>query len=176
VLAADNALVGLAFGLGASVVANAAASAGGLIDATATSAVASQEPIFGSSGGPFARLYALAFSIAFLSSGAFIHVCSTFVRASSDAVWASGFLNPHGVIAVIRSSTVAAIELAGPALAAQCFGTIVAAVVARAASRINGMMLASPLVTGLVLASTCIAAPITISRLLTLAAAAAAGP
>jgi flagellar biosynthesis protein FliR len=169
-----DAIVGAAFGLSAALIAAAAASAGSLIDATlASTAVIGREAVFGSGGGPIARLYSLAFAAAFFGSGAMTHLCERFVMASSDAAIAPTL---QGAIELVRACCDASIGLAAPAIVAQLLGTIVAAASARAAPRINGLMLSSPLVTALALLSLLAAAPSTIAHLIALARAAATTP
>ncbi len=171
---AGDAIVGAAFGLSAALIAAAASSAGSLIDGTlASTAVIGREAVFGSDGGPIARLYSLAFAAAFFGSGAMTHLCERFEMASSDA--AIGLTLP-GVIELVRACCDASIGLAAPAIVAQLLGTIVAAASARAAPRVNGLMLSSPLVTALALLSLLAAAPSTLAHLMALARAAASTP
>lgn len=171
---AGEALVGAAFGLSAALIAAAATAAGSLIDAAlASTAVIGRESVFGAEGGPIARLYALAFGAAFLGSGAMTHLCERFVTASSDAAIAP---TAQGAVALVRACCDASIALAAPAIVAQVLGTIVAAASARAAPRVNGLMLSSPLITALALASLLAASPSTFERLIALARAAASMP
>jgi len=168
---ASEAFVGAAFGLTAAMVAATASSAGSLIDATLASAVVvSREAVFGGGGGPIARLYSLAFAAAFFGTGAMTHLCERFVTASSDAAIVP---TVQGAVGLVRASFDASIGLAAPAIVAQLLGTIVAATASRAAPRVNGLMLSSPLVSVLLLLSLIAAAPSTLSLVVALARAAA---
>ena len=166
--------VGAAFGLSAAMVAAAASSAGSIIDATlASTTVVGREAVFGGGGGPFARLYSLAFAAAFFGSGAMTHLCERFVTASSDAAIAP---TARGAVALVRACFDASIGLAAPAIVAQLLGTVVAAATSRAAPRVNGLMLSSPLVSTLLLLSLIAAAPSTLAFAAALARAAASAP
>jgi flagellar biosynthesis protein FliR len=170
---AAEALIGAAFGLSAAVIAAAASSAGSFIDAMlASSAVTGNEGAFGN-GGPVGRLYSLAFGAAFFNCGAMTHLCERFVTASSQASIAPTL---HGAVELVRACCDASIGLAAPAIVAQVLGTIVAAASARAAPRVNGSMLSSPLVTALVLVSLLAAAPSTFAHVTALARLAATMP
>ena len=171
---AINALVGIAFGLAATVVAAAVSSAGALLDATlASAAVIGRDPLGGSGGGPMARLYSLAFGVAFFSSGAMTHLCERFASAAPAA--AAG-IDAASAVALVRACFASALSLAAPAIVAQLLGTIVAAFTARAAPRVNGLMLSSPLVSALLLVMVLAAAPTTMAGIAALARAAAAAP
>lgn len=169
----DNALIGIAFGLAAALVASAASAAGSLFDAALVSKSIGGEAVLGGEGGPFTRLFALAFASAFLGTGAMTQMCERFVTASSDAALAP---TGQGAVNLIRACCAAAIALASPALLAQLLGTLVAAAAARAAPRVNGLMLSSPLITTLLLSSVVVAAPATFARIITLARDAAFVP
>jgi flagellar biosynthesis protein FliR len=173
VAALENATIGAAFGLAAATIASAASSAGAIVDAALASTVVQREVVFGGAGGPFARTFALAFAVMFLGSGALTHVCERFVSASSDS---SIVPTLRGAEMLVRASFTNALWFAGPALVAQLLGTIVAASAARAAPRVNGLMLSSPLITSLLLLSMLAAAPPAMIRLLALAREAAVAP
>jgi type III secretory pathway component EscT len=152
------------------MVAAASSSAGALIDAAFGSSVVDREAVFGGAHGPFGRLLGLAFGAAFLSTGAMTHLCERFVAASSDVTIA---LNAPAIVALVKASCNAALVLAAPALIAQVLGTIVAAGAARAAPRVNGLMLSSPLITVMLLPALFGAAPVLLGRIAELARTAA---
>lgn len=168
--ALENALIGCSFGIAAAAVAAAGAGAGSLVDGVLASKVIDREAVFGGDGGPFARLFALAFAGVFLASGAMTNMCERFTSASSDVLLVPTL---HGAASLARASFSAALALAAPALVAQCLGTVIAAAAARAAPRINGLMLSSPVVAVLLLMSMLAAAPSTLTHLIALARAAA---
>ena len=140
--------VGAAFGVAAAVVAAAASAGGGLIDAALAVRVFGREPVFGSADGPFSRLYGIAFGWFFLASGGFTHLCARLSNASSAVPLGVSDAN---ALAVLHASVDAALWLAAPAIAGQLVATIAAGAAARAAPRINGLMLASPLTTCVIL-------------------------
>lgn len=166
----EGAIIGAAFGLAATIVASAAAAAGKMTDGALASQAVNREPVFGGAGGPFGMLFALGFAAVFMSSGAMTHLCANFVNASS-AIELTTTL--HGVVALMRACGNSALVLAMPAIAGQVLGTAIAAVIARAAPRINGLMLASPVVTAVILLSLISGAAATFARFATLARAAA---
>jgi flagellar biosynthesis protein FliR len=166
----DNAVIGAAFGLAAAMVASAAAAAGAMTDAALSSQVVSREPVFGSAGGPFTTLFALGFAATFMASGAMTHVCARFLTASSALELTTTL---SGAVALVRACANSALELATPAIVGQVLGTAIAAVVSRAAPRINGLMLASPVVTAVILLSLISGAAAAFARLASLARAAA---
>jgi len=167
----ENALVGASFGLAASVVASAAAAAGGIIDTVVASQAIGREPVFGGGNGPFGRLYALAFAVLFMNSGAMTHCCERFAAASASLELP---LTLHGIAALFTAASRSAVGLASPAIAAQLLGSAVASVAGRAAPRINAMMLTSPMTFSVVLLSLIAAASVTIARLWSLARLSAA--
>jgi flagellar biosynthesis protein FliR len=166
----DSAVIGAAFGLAATMVASAAAAAGSVTDAALSSQAVSREPVFGSAGGPFATLFALGFAATFMASGAMTHLCARFVIASSALELTTTL---RGAVTLVRACANSALELATPAIVGQVLGTAIAAVVSRAAPRINGLMLASPVVTAVILLSVISGAAATFARLASLARAAA---
>jgi flagellar biosynthesis protein FliR len=166
---ATNAAVGFSFGIAASAVAAAASAAGSMIDAAMASQALGREAVLGGSGGPFARIFALGFALAFFATGSMAYLCRRFVDASS-AVPATPSI-AH-VADLAKASTEAALAIAAPAICAQVLATIVAAFVARAAPRINGLMLASPAASALVLIGLFAAAPEVLAHLAALARAA----
>jgi flagellar biosynthesis protein FliR len=85
----------------------------------------------------------------FLSTGAMTHLCSRLVDASSSAVHV---MSAGGAVALVSESFEASLDIAAPAIAAQFIATLATAMAARAAPRINGLMLASPAATVAVLA------------------------
>jgi flagellar biosynthesis protein FliR len=94
------------------------------------------------------RMYALAFAVLFLSTGAMTHLCSRFVEASSMG---AHLMSARAAVALVATSFEASLDIAAPAIAAQVIATLASAVTARAAPRINGLMLASPAATVAVL-------------------------
>jgi flagellar biosynthesis protein FliR len=146
VLCIGSAATGAAFGISASIIASAAVAAGGLIDGTFASAAVGREAVFGGGAGPFGRLYALAFSAAFCSSGALTQLCA---RLASAPIGMAPDFQLHAVIALAGAAFRASIALAAPSIASQLFATLVAGIAARAATKVNGMMLASPLTTSI---------------------------
>jgi flagellar biosynthesis protein FliR len=165
----ENAVVGLAFGVTASAVAAAATAAGGLADAAIASQAVGREAVFGGESGPIARLYALGFALAFFATGSMTHLCARFVEASSGLVVAPTVL---GAAALARFSLESSLGIAAPSIAAQLLATSIAAFVARAAPRINGMMLASPASAAIVLLALFAASAETLVRMGALARAA----
>jgi len=158
---AGAAAAGAALGLGASIIASAAAAAGGMIDAAMASQAVGREAVFGGGGGPFGRLYALGFAWAFAASGALTALCARFVDASAAVWWMP---SRSDALLAIRPCVEAALVLAAPAIVAQFVATAIAATVARVAPRVNGMMLASPASTALILLVLLAAAPVTLAR------------
>jgi type III secretory pathway component EscT len=162
----ESALVGASFGLAASVVASAAAAAGGLVDTLLASQAIGREPVFGGGSGPFGRLYALAFAMLFMNSGAMTHICERFATASASL---AAPLTLHGITLLLTAASRSAIGLASPAIAAQLLGCAVASVAGRAAPRINSMMLTSPTTFAVVLLSLIAASSVTFAKLWSLA-------
>lgn len=136
----EELFTGIIFGVTASIIAAAASAAGSLIDASMAMRPFRPESIFGGPQGPIGRIYSLAFAMLFFASGAMTHLCSRFVEASS----ATRLMTAHGVIALATTSFEASLDLAAPSIAAQLLATVASATAARAAPRINGLMLASP--------------------------------
>lgn len=145
---AREAIIGAAFGLAAAVVAAAAAAAGSLMDAALAMRPTGRDSIFGDVEGPLGRLFSLAYATAFLSTGAMTYLCGRFVAASSSTQIAA---STRGMIHLVRASVETSLDIAAPAIVAQIFATLIAAIAARAAPRINGLFLASPLASALVL-------------------------
>ncbi len=170
---ATEALIGVAFGGAASIVAAAASVAGSMIDATLSAHALDREPLFGAGDGPFARLYGLAFAWSLLATGAFTQLCARFATASA-AVSIRGDL--PSLVSLVRLSTEAALSLAAPAIVGQMTATLIAAAVARAAPRVNGLVLASPLTTCVVLLTLLGGLSQTLPFLVRLASAAASAP
>lgn len=169
---AENALLGAAFGISAAAVASAAAAAGGFADAALGSQLIGRPELF-AGGGAFSRIYSLGFACVFLASGSFTRLCERFVASSSIA---GAIPWQHFAVAVAQRACEAALVLAAPAVSAQVTATVVTAFIARAAPRVNGMMLASPLVAALLLAVLVAAAPLELRGLAALARAAASIP
>ena len=169
----ENAVVGAAFGIGAAGLAAAAASAGSIVDGILASRIVGREPVFGGAAGPFSHLYSLGFATAFIGSGAMTRVCERFAAASSATVFTPTI---NGAAALGRASLESALDIAAPAILAQLLGTIVAAVAARAAPRINGLALSSPLVTVLLLLMLLAGVPATFAKLVALARIAGHAP
>jgi flagellar biosynthesis protein FliR len=168
-----EAAIGAAFGLAAAIVAAAAAAAGSLVDSALAMRPTGRETVFGETEGPFGRMFSLAFAALFFSTGAATHACERFVAASSSTTFD---LSLRGAAALARASIASSLDIAGPAIAAQVVATIVAAIVARAAPRMNGLLLASPLASAMVLLVVSGAVASTMHALVDLARRAAAAP
>jgi len=140
-----EAAMGAAFGIAASIIASAASAGGSLVDGSLALRPFGRETVFRGAGGPFERIYSLAFAAVFVASGALTHLCGRFVAASSIA----SAVPAASVPALVGSMVEISLDLAAPAIAAQVLGTLVAAAAARASPRVNGLMLASPVVTTL---------------------------
>ena len=166
---AANAIVGFSFGIAASALAAAASAAGTLIDAAMAAQAIGREVVLGGSGGPIARVFALGFAFAFFATGSMTHLCGRFVEMSG-ALPAMPTIANAGELAM--ASTKAALDIAAPAICAQVLATIVTAFIARAAPRVNGLMLASPAAAALVLLGLLSAAPVVLAHLAALARAA----
>jgi flagellar biosynthetic protein FliR len=145
----EQAIVGAAFGVAAAMVAAAVSAAGSVIDSSMAMRPFGRDAVFGDVQGPLGRLYSLAFAAMFLSTGAMTHLCSRLVDASSSAVHV---MSAGGAVALVSESFEASLDIAAPAIAAQFIATLATAMAARAAPRINGLMLASPAATVAVLA------------------------
>jgi len=150
------ALGGATMGLCAAIVAGAAASAGALLDVAIAASPAGADRASGSSG-PFAMLLTLGFGVVLLSSGGLTWLLSSFVALFDTA-------NGHAhaaalVVALGRVAYDAAIAAALPLLGACGVSSLVAAAAARAAPRINGMLLAPALSSPLALAVALAAVP-----------------
>ena len=136
----EELFTGIIFGITASIIAAAASAAGSLIDTSMAMRPFGRESVFGGPQGPLGRIYSLAFAVLFCASGAMTHLCLRFVEASSG----TRLMSAHSVVALVRSSFENSLDLAAPSIAAQLIATIASAIAARAAPRINGLMLASP--------------------------------
>lgn len=136
----EELFTGVIFGVTASIIAAAASAAGSLIDASMAMRPFGAESVFGGPQGPLGRIYSLAFAMLFVASGAMTHLCSHFVEASS----AARLMSAHGAVALVTTSFEASLDLAAPSIAAQLIATVASATAARAAPRINGLMLSSP--------------------------------
>jgi flagellar biosynthesis protein FliR len=143
----EELITGFTFGITASVIAAAASAAGALIDTSIAMRPFGFDSVFGGPQGPFGRIYSLAFAMLFFASGAATRLCARFVDASS----AAHSLTEYGAVALATTSFGASLDLAAPCIAAQLIATVAAATAARAAPRINGLMLASPAATAAVL-------------------------
>ena len=168
-----EAAIGASFGLAAAIVAAAASAAGSLVDSALAVRPTGRETIFGETEGPFGRIFSLAFAVMFFSTGAMTRVCERFVLVSSSTTFA---LSLHGAVALVRASVESSLDIAAPAIAAQVVATIVAAIAARAAPRVNGLFLASPLASAMVLAAVLSGAGATMHALVVIAGRAAAAP
>ncbi|HET9342604.1 MAG TPA: flagellar biosynthetic protein FliR [Candidatus Eremiobacteraceae bacterium] len=144
----EQAIVGAAFGVAAAMVAAAVSAAGSVIDSSMATRPFGRDSIFGGQQGPLGRLYSLAFAAIFLSSGAMTHLCSRLVDASSSAMHV---MSVRGAATLVAESFEASLDIVAPAIAAQLIATLATAMAARAAPRINGLMLASPAATMAVL-------------------------
>ena len=144
----DQAIGGAAFGVAAAMVAAAVSAAGSVIDSSMAMRPFGRDSVFGGQQGPLGRLYSLAFAAMFLSTGAMTHLCSRLVDASSSTLHV---LSVRAAVALVAKSFEASLDIAAPAIAAQLIATLATATAARAAPRINGLMLASPAATVVVL-------------------------
>ncbi|MBC5824903.1 MAG: flagellar biosynthetic protein FliR [Candidatus Eremiobacteraeota bacterium] len=160
-------LSGAAFGLAASVVFGAAEAAGGLVDGALAWPVAGFDKLSGANAGTFGKLFPLAFACAFFSSGAFTALIARFAAAASAVP--QNVFSLHAALALGHCCIDAALALGGPAIFAQCLGTLLAATVARVAPKINGMFLSTPLCAGLVLVALLVGAPALMPAFLALA-------
>ena len=140
----EQALVGAAFGVAAAMVAAAVSAAGSVVDSSMAMRPFGRDSVFGGQQGPLGRLYSVAFAAIFLSTGAMTRLCSRLVDASSSTVHV---LSVRGAVALVAASFGASLDIAAPAIAAQLIATLATATAARAAPRINGLMLASPAAT-----------------------------
>ncbi|HEY5095509.1 MAG TPA: flagellar biosynthetic protein FliR [Candidatus Eremiobacteraceae bacterium] len=169
VAALVNAAHGAAIGLCATIVAGAAAAAGGLIDAAVASQSGPVRDVFGESG-PAGLLCTSAFGW-FFFGGAFNRLVQVCIAPDYHAIGAS-------VVAALASACVQiALAAAGPAIVAQAFATAAAGGISRLAPRINGMFLGAPIGSMLVIASLIVGAGALVSALDAIAwrAAAAVG-
>jgi flagellar biosynthesis protein FliR len=133
-----NALQGAAVGLCATVVAGAAAAAGELFDTAVASQTIPVRDVFGDSG-PVAGLSAILFGWFLMDTGGFERLVSSCIAGPGEP--------PHIRTIAILGTTFLQIALSAgaPALAAQAFSTIVAALIARVAPRINSLFLGAPI-------------------------------
>src|SRR4029077_16862385 len=118
--------------------------AGSVIDSSMAMRPFGRDSVFGGQQGPLGRLYPLAFAAIFLSTGAMTHLCSRLVDASTSA---AHVMSIRGAVALVAESFETSLDIAAPAIAAQLIATLATATAARAAPRINGLMLASPAAT-----------------------------
>ncbi|HEY7981283.1 MAG TPA: flagellar biosynthetic protein FliR [Candidatus Eremiobacteraceae bacterium] len=145
VAALSAALQGAAVGLCATIVAGAAATAGGLIDSALASQPAPLRDVFGESG-PMGSVCTSAFGW-FFFGGAFTRLAEFCVATDHQVMSVSA------IAALAGACTQTALAAAGPAIAAQAFAAVVAAGIARMAPRVNGMFLGAPIAALLVIAS-----------------------
>lgn len=159
---------GAAIGLCATIVAGAAAAAGGLIDAALASQSGPVRDVFGESG-PVGLLCTSAFGW-FFFGGAFIKLVQVCITAEYHTIGAP-------VIAALASACAQiALAAAGPAIVAQTFAAVAAAGISRLAPRVNGMFLGAPIGSMLVIASLIVGAGALVAALDAIAwRAAAAG-
>ena len=136
---------GAAVGLFATIVAGAAASAGGLIDSALAAQPAPSRDVFGESG-PGGLFCTSAFGW-FFFRGPFERL--TELAATADCK----NISVIAVASLARACTETALACAGPAIVSQAFATVLAAGIARMAPRVNGMFLAAPVAALLVVAS-----------------------
>ncbi|HLJ84316.1 MAG TPA: flagellar biosynthetic protein FliR [Candidatus Eremiobacteraceae bacterium] len=136
--ALSNALQGAAVGLCATIVAGAAAAAGALFDAAVASQTLPVRDVFGESG-PIAGLSATLFAWFLMGSGGFERLVTACISGPGGT--------PHVQTVALLGSAFLQIALSAgaPALAAQAFATIVAALIARMAPRINSLFLGAPI-------------------------------
>jgi flagellar biosynthesis protein FliR len=133
-----NALQGAAVGLCATVIAGAAAAAGELFDTCIASQTLPVRDVFGESG-PVAGLCATLFGWFLMEAGGFERLVSACISGPDET--------PHvRTIALLGTAFLQiALSAGAPALAAQAFATIVAALIARMAPRINSLFLGAPI-------------------------------
>jgi flagellar biosynthesis protein FliR len=133
-----NALQGAAVGLCATIVAGAAAAAGELFDTAVASQALPVRDVFGESG-PIAGLSATLFGWFLMEAGGFERLVSACIAGTDGA--------PHiRTVALLGTAFLQiALSAGAPALAAQAFATIVAAIIARMAPRINSLFLGAPI-------------------------------
>ena len=141
--ACSAALAGATIGLSAAIVAGVAAAAGALFDVAIAASPAGFDASSRDNHGPLATLLSLAFAGVMISSGAF-------TRLIAGALEMLAHVNAYGrnagfVFALGRVIFGWAIGLAFPMIAAYALSSLVAAITARAAPRINGMLLAPAL-------------------------------
>ncbi|MBV8164298.1 MAG: flagellar biosynthetic protein FliR [Candidatus Eremiobacteraeota bacterium] len=136
----SGALIGAAYGMGASLVAGAVKGAGDLIDAGLGS------PPFLSmakAGGPLQRLYHLAYTLVLFGSGGFSAMVATLAGAHGLAQYPQ--VDVPRVIGLAVDSMRLCLLLAGPCLFAQALATIVTGLVARVAPSVGGILLGAQL-------------------------------
>lgn len=138
--ACTAAIVGASLGLSAAVVAGAAASAGALFDIAIIASPAGADRAPDQGAGLFATILPLGFGVAMLSSGAFTWLVTGALTTFDLAGAHVHSLN--AVVALGRLLYSAVIALALPLIGAYGLSSLVAAVAARAAPKINGMLLA----------------------------------
>ena len=136
---------GAAVGLCATIVAGAAAAAGGLVDSALAAQPAPSRDIFGESG-PVGLVCTSAFGW-FFFRGPFERLTEVVATADSKNISATA------VAALARVCMETALACAGPAIVSQGFAAVLAAGIARIAPRVNGMFLAAPIASLLVVAS-----------------------
>ena len=138
--ACGAAVGGAMLGLSAAILAGAAASAGALFDIAIAASPAGTDRVPDQGAGPFATLLPLGFGVMMFSSGAFTWlvagVLATFDLARADVH------TSNAVVALGRLMYGTAIALAFPLISAYGLSSLLAAVAARAAPKINGMLLA----------------------------------
>ena len=162
---AANAVIGLWFGLSAAAVSTAAASAGGLIDMAMASPAAGREVVLGGPGGPFGRLFALAFAALFFAAGSAVRLIQRVVEAPDIAA-----LFAARRVAEIASLTMtASVDIAAPAILGQLLATAASACIARVAPRVSGLTLAAPAAAALTLVIVAASIGVAIDKLAALA-------
>lgn len=159
---------GAVVGLCATVAAGAAAAAGGLIDSAMASQAGPAHDVFGESG-PVGLLCGSAFGW-FFFGGAFDALTSVCVAADYKTI------GEPAIAALAGACVQTALAVAGPAVIAQAFATVVAAGVTRMAPRVNGMFLSAPIAASLVIVSLIIGGSTLIVALADIARRAAAVP
>lgn len=151
-------IAGATIGLSAAIVASTAASIGSLFDvAIAASPVGIDMPS-GENHGPFATLVPLGFGATMLSSGAFTWLV---VSALMTLDHASAYGRDASFVTALGRLVYGwAIALAFPMIGAYGLSSLIAAASARAAPKINGMLLAPALSSAVALTLALAAVPV----------------
>ena len=167
-----GAVGGAALGASAGVVAGAASAAGGMIDAAIAQAPTGIDRVTGGSAGPIAKLYSLAFAVAFFSAGGYVHLIERVARES----WPAPATFLTAAVELGRSCIEAALALAWPAVCAAAFAAVVAGLASKFAPRVSAMFLTAPISTAVTFVALLAGTAVTFAHLGALAARAASWP